>query len=110
MLSNIATLHPIYPVLCLFTEIYAHNREILYKRNIHHSNMLPEHTDAILTGFLDMRLTECAMRCFMAGPTCRGLFHNKDIQSCKLLLDIKADGLVFKSQTGWEFFSDNRKY
>lgn len=108
------TLYLLLPLLSFFARSSANKEEIVYQRNVHYLNMLPEYADVNMTGFSDIGLVECSMKCLehtCTGHTnCVGVFHNLEIQSCKLMSDNLVEGLSFQLRTGWEFFSVNRKY
>lgn len=108
------TLYLLLTLLSFFARSSANKEEIVYQRNVHYLNMLPKYADVNMTGFSDIGLVECSMKCLghtCTGHTnCVGVFHNLEIQSCKLMSDNLVKGLSFQLQTGWEFFSVNRKY
>lgn len=108
------TLYLLLPLLSFFARSSANKEEIVYQRNVHYLNMLPEYADVNMTGFSDIGLVECSMKCLVhtcTGHTnCVGVFHNIESQSCKLMSDNLVEGLSFQLRTGWEFFSVNRKY
>ena len=100
----------LWAIFGLFLKNHAYKREMFYRRNEHHQNMLPENADVNLIAFSNASLAECSKQCLLGGANCLGVFHNKEIQSCKLMSDNLVEGLSFQLQTGWEFFSVNRKY
>lgn len=100
MLKSMAPLYLLWPVLSLFGKNSANKEEIVYHRNVHYPNMLPEYADVNLTGFSKIGLVECSMKCLvhtcMGHTKCVGVFHNKEIQSCKIISDNLVDGLFFQ--------------
>lgn len=109
-MNGMVLVYMLWAVFGLFLKNHAYKREIFYRRNEHHQNMLPENADVNLIGFSNASLAECSKQCLIGGANCLGVFHNKETQSCKLLYDYLVDGLVLQTRTYWNFFSVNRKY
>lgn len=111
-MKRMSLLYLFWSFLGLFMENHAYKNGIIYRKNVNYQNMLPEHADVNLIGFSGVSLAECSLKCFMRRGKCLGYFHNKDTRSCKLLYDKLqlVNGLVFQTQIGWNFYSDNRKY
>lgn len=109
-MNSMVLVYMLWAFLGLFLKTHAYKREMFYRRNEHHQNMLPENADVNLIGFSNASLAECSKQCLIFGANCLGVFNNKETQSCKLLYDNLVEGLVFQTQTDWNFFSANRKY
>lgn len=109
-MNSMVLVYLLWAIFGLFLKNYAYKREVFYRRNEHHQNMLPENADVNLIAFSNASLAECSKQCLIFGANCLGIFNNKETQSCKLLYDNLVEGLVFQTRTDWNFFSANRKY
>lgn len=109
-MNSMVLVYMLWAFFGLFLANHAYKREMFYRRNEHHQNMVPETADVNLIGFSNASLAECSKQCLIGGANCLGVFHNKETQSCKLLYDYLVDGLVLQTRTYWNFFSVNRKY
>lgn len=109
-MNSMVLVYLLWAIFGLFLKNHAYKREVFYRRNEHHQNMLPENADVNLIAFSNASLAECSKQCIIFGANCLGVFNNKETQSCKLLYDNLVEGLVFQTRTDWNFFSANRKY
>ena len=84
--------------------------EAIFSKNIHYPNLIPSHGGFYLVERLDISLVECVTLCVMTGSECVGVFYNHNLKTCNPMSNPGNMELLLKTQSGSDYFSENRKY
>ena len=84
--------------------------EAIFSKNIHYPNLIPSHGSFYLEERLDISLVECVTLCVLIGLECVGVFYNQHFKTCDLMSNPGNMELLLKTQSGSDYFSENREY
>ena len=84
--------------------------EAIYSKNIHYPNLIPSHGGFYLVERLDISLVQCVTLCLITGSECVGVFYNQHLKTCNSMSNPGNMELLLKTQSGSEYFSENREY
>ena len=84
--------------------------EAIFAKNIHYQNLIPSHGGFYLVERLDVSLVECVTLCVKTGSVCVGVFYNHNLNTCNPMSNPGNVELLLKTQSGSDYFSENREY